>query len=1064
MKKYLLIILCLMCYLPSFSQSIVTGKVIDAHSKSPLSGAGIKAVSNENTVSDQNGNFKINLKQIDTVIYVSYIGYSTEIVSVKKFNDTIIVYLKQAENLLDVVNVSSGYQIMPKERIAGSFTQIGKDLLNEQVSTDIMSRLSSVTNGLVIDKSSSSSGRLLIRGLSTVRGPNAPLIILDNFPYEGDIQNINPNFIESVTILKDASAASIWGARAGNGVVVITTKKGSFNKPLQINVAVTNTFTSTPDLQYLRQISSDSFISIEEELYKRNYYASSIASLTRPQVSPVVELLVSKSAGQLSEDDYKNRIDYLRKLDVRDEFAKHFYNRAYNQQYSVNFSGGDKKYQWSTQTGYDHNKSELDAVYKRTNLRFQNSFKPIDNLQFSADLLYTQSLRTSGKPGYGDINASVSGIYPYAQFADDQGMPLPIAKRRQAYINSLQGSKLLDWNYFPLTDHLHSLNERKINDIIVNTGLNYKFLDGFSADLKFQYQQQRNDSRNHWNEQSYFARNLINTFSQTNVSSGELIQRIPFGGILDLATVSLNTQNLRGQINYQKSWGNHDFNIIAGQEIRNAKTLGNGNRTYGYNDDILTFSNVDYNTQFPEFISGSLSQIPQNHYFDDKTVRFVSLYSNAAYSYKSKYSATMSLRRDASNIFGISTNNKWTPLWSIGGSWEISKEPFFTNKSLNYLRLRATYGINGNIDPAMSTVSTIRYIATNPNIPGAPYAQFNQYANPELSWEVSKTTNIGIDFRLANSKLNGSIDIYQKNGENLFGFEQLDYTGGIGTNIVKNTASIVGKGIDVELNSTNINHHNFAWKTHFNFSFNKDKVIKYYLLSRAANNFVGSTNAVISAIEGTPIYSIYSYKWAGLNPSTGDPRGYFNNQISQNYSQLLFNSQIDDLKYHGPASPVFFGSIGNTFSYKQVSLSFRIVYKLGYYFRRSTINYTNMFSTYNGDVDYVKRWQNSGDELKTYVPSIIYSNNANRDAFYAGSEPLVERGDHFRLQYININYTPDVKRLPKFLQNNLSLFFNISELGILWKANKHDIDPDYRGINTLKPSTNFSFGLRAAIN
>lgn len=1060
MKKFTFTIGFLLLFLSAYTQIIQNGKVLDEGSGKPLPGAAIKTHSGKQTLTDQEGNFSIRLSPADSSIYVTYIGYLAQNIKILSGNVSIIVLLKQSENSLQEVIISSGYQDLPKERATGSFTQLDNKRFNEQIGTDVLSRLPAIANGMTLDKTVDNRGRLLVRGISTIRGPVAPLVILDNFPYEGDLQNLNPNLVESITVLKDAAAASIWGARAGNGVIVITTKKGNYNNPIRVDLTAANTIGSKPDLSYLRQVSSSEFINAEEELFNKGYYNSNIASINRPQLSPIVELLILRNAGQITEAEYKSQTDYLRTLDVRDEFNRYFYRPSFNQQYALNLSGGTEQHSWSASSGFDKNRSELNEGFQRTNLRFQNKFRPIPNLQLSADLIYTQNNRTSGKPGYGEIIASVSDLYPYARFADNDGNPLTIAKRRQTYINTVGQGKLLDWNYYPLTDYEHSSNNSDLNEMLLNTGINYKFFKGFSADLKFQYQRQQSNGRNHRDSESYFARDLVNTYTQINSGTGNVSYMVPPGGVLDLSNGVVSSQNLRGQFNYSNSWGNHELNIIAGQELRNTRTVSDNYRIYGYNGDILTFGSVDYNTPFPQFISGSTSYIPQNNSINDKVIRFVSLYSNAAYSYKSRYTLTGSARRDASNLFGLSTNNKWTPLWSVGGSWEVSNEPFYKEGFLHYLRIRATYGSNGNIDPAMSTVSTIRYVGTHTYMPGVVYAQFNGFANPGLTWETSNTTNLGIDFKIRSSNLSGSIDFYQKNGKNLFGYEQLDYTGGIGTNILKNTASIRGRGVDIELNSKNISTANFQWNTHFNFNFNKEKVLSYYLLSDAANLFVGNTYSGISAIEGTPVYSIFSYRWAGLNPNTGDPIGYVNNQPSQNYSQIVFSGKVDDLRFHGPALPVYFGSIGNTITYKRFSLTARLSYKMGYFFRRQSISYSAMFSNYRSDIDFSQRWLVPGDESRTQVPSMIYTNNTSRDDFYAGSENLVERGDHVRLQYINLNYQPDIKKFSRLFQNNLNLFFNINDLGIIWKANKHNIDPDYRGIHVLKPAATYSLGLR----
>src|SRR3546814_769645 len=201
-------------------------------------------------------------------------------------------------------------------------------------------------------------------------------------------------------------------------------------------------------------------------------------------------------------------------------------------------------------------------------------------------------------------------------------------------------------------------------------------------------------------------------------------------------------------------------------------------------------------TKYPDFVTGGLSYIPQSKGFDELTTRFVSAYANGSYAFKNRYMLSGSARRDASNLFGLNTNDKWNLLWSVGASWEISREPFYRLNSVPYLRLRSTYGFSGNIDPSMSALTTIRYVAVSPNTPGAPYARPDNYSNPDLRWETAGMFNIGLDFTSLGGKLRGSLEYYRKMGKDLFGVAQMDATAGIGNTIDKNVANIREMGVD----------------------------------------------------------------------------------------------------------------------------------------------------------------------------------------------------------------------------------------------------------------------------
>lgn len=275
-----------------------------------------------------------------------------------------------------------------------------------------------------------------------------------------------------------------------------------------------------------------------------------------------------------------------------------------------------------------------------------------------------------------------------------------------------------------------------------------------------------------------------------------------------------------------------------------------------------------------------------------------------------------------------------------------------------------------------------------------------------------------------------------------------------------------GHGFELELRTRNFDRI-FKWQTQFNFSRVKDAITDYYQTSSLGRDFINTfSNVRISGLEGKPVYAIYSYRSAGLDPLTGEPRGYINNIISNNYSSITGSgSALSDLKYHGSAIPTVFGSLGNTLAWKNISLNFAFVYKMGYCFRRESINYSNLFSNWVSHSDFERRWQKPGDESHTDVPALVYPTTAAKNNFYSGSEVLVEKGDHIRLQYINLSYELNRNVLPRLPVKSLTIYTNISNLGVVWRANKLGIDPDYNyGSNRLLPSKIYALGIRTNLN
>lgn len=1064
MRNLIIIIVLIIFTLSVNGQQKNNGKVISAETGEPLNRVTIKSGSTKNMIyTDENGLFVLLLNSEKDTLECTRVGYRKKRMLVHQ-GESLLIKMEPLEQILEEVSiVSSGYQKLAKERVTGSFSFIGQKIFNQQVGTTVLSRLEAITNGVFVDRSTvGGRGNLVVRGLSTIRGAKGALIILDNFPYEGNLDNLNPNDIANITVLKDAAATSIWGARAGNGVIVITTKRGKFNQPLTIDFNVNSTIITKPDFGYLKQMSSADFIAVEELLYTKGRYKDDITSINRIGLTPIVELLIRKDKGEISNDFYNAAKADLGRVDIRDQYARYIYQQGLNQQYALSLNGGSARQNWSLATGYDHNSSELDEKYNRFNMRFQNTLRLVKNLELTASMFYTQSKSSSGRPAYGMIRSGTD-LYPYARFADDQGNSLPIMKdNRMGYIDTVGKGRLLDWKYYPLEDYKHLVNTVSVSDLLISTGLNYRLINGLFLDVKYQFERQQTNGRNLSDKDSYFARNLVNTYTQLPTAK-EIIYKVPKGGVLDLANNVLQSHNLRGQLNYSNNWNKHEVNIIAGGERRDSKTLFDQSRVYGYDDLLMNYGNVDYLTSFPEFKTGTRSYISDNRSLDENVNRFVSAYANGSYTYDGKYTVSMSARSDASNLFGLKANDRWNPLWSAGASWEVSKENFYHLTLLPYLRLRSTYGVSGNVDPYMTAVTTIAYMRNSKYTP-SPAAQFRNFFNPDLTWERSAMFNLALDFRFKGNRFSGSIEYFNKRGTNLFGNELIDYTGGIGSIVLKNAASTKGNGMDIEVNTLNIVAGDFSWASNLNTSFYKDQVIDYYLPDMQANNFIRSMPS-ISGITGKPVFAIYSYKSAGLDPLNGNPRGYVNGTVSDDYLLLTGNTvKLKDLNYHGSALPVFYGSLGNTFTYKGISLAVRFTYKLGYYFRKSSINYGSLISEGIGHADYGARWQKPGDESSTKIPSLVYPNNASRDVFYMGSEVLVDRADHIRLQFVNLSYDLHQDKM-KFLPfKSMSIYINAANLGLIWTANKGNLDPDYQMPNVLKPSKTFSLGIRANLN
>lgn len=1041
-------------------QVIISGKVTNEKGE-PLAGATVTVKEVKKSVmTDKTGSFTFTDIPVGSVLIISYIGYLPAEYKIKD-QSPVLVRLQPVVNELDelTINLNTGFQQLPKERATGSFSFIDNKTLNQQVSTSVTDRLEAVVNGLYVDRSTTSPG-LRIRGLSSIRGPKDPLIIVDNFPFLGDIDNLNPNDIENITVLKDAAAASIWGTKAGNGVIVITTKKGKFNQPLSADFNFNTKIISKPDLWYLPQASSSDYIDAELFLFSKGFKFSDTNNINHPPFSPVYEWLFKKKNGTVSAAEADAAINQLRTKDVRNDFRKYLYQPGLNQQYALTVKAGTTNHSWLLSAGFDKNTGTLYEQYQRASGRVLNNFRVGKKLRINTGLTYAETNTVSGNQGYGSSLSSI-GLYPYASFANEEGLPLPMVKQyRLPYIDTLGGGKLLDWKFYPLTNSKHEIQRSLTQNLLLNIGLEYTVLKGLDLTLLYQLERENQSNTSLFDNESYYTRDLVNTFTQVNTSTGVTTYKVPLGGIKDVSNEALTGKNFRAGLSYKKIWSSSELNIIAGNEIRERIFTTNGFRTYGYSDNPLSYSIVDNVNLYPTFITGSSSLIPSysGSAFSESNTRFVSFYGNAAYTFKSMYIISASARQDASNLFGVAANQKWQPLWSGGISYLLSREKFYHFDFIPTLTIRATFGYNGNVNPSKYGITTTTSESNSPYTQSPVYS-FLSFYNPGLKWEKVRIANMGIDFASKNNRVKGSIDFYRKKGIDLFGIVPIDYTAGIGVTTEKNVASMSANGFDMDISALPVKGL-ISWQLGLNLSFNQDKVTEYYLSTLRGSSFVGKRN-IISGLTGKPVYSMFAYKWAGLDPANGNPKGYYLGVESTDYAKITGSGTlVSDLAYFGPVMPKYFGSLSNTLSWKNLSISAVIIYKFGHYFRRPSVEYSTLTTSVFQHKDLAERWRNPGDEMFTNVPSMPYPNSTSRDAFYLNSEVLVQKADHIRLKYITLNYSFPVQKLKSTRIKKIEAYLNANNIGLIWTANKEKIDPEY--ISSLQPPRDIAFGIRCS--
>lgn len=1039
-------------YLPAEQQKpdeVIRIKVVDSLGN-PLQGASVSIMNHDQQgITNAEGTISLKAKPAN-VMQISFVGFQTRNITVTTamFSTTDYYVIKLRAAISDMkeitVNFSTGYQKIAPERATGSFSYLDSALINRSVSRNIIDRIKGVTSGVLFDNSTGTGNGFNIRGRNTIFANADPLIVVDNFPYDGELSNINPNDVEDITVLKDAAAASIWGVRASNGVVVITTKSGKYGRPAVVNFNSNITVGEKPRLFTAPQLDPDEVIALEEHLYGKGYYSRLVASAS-DYISPVVQILYDKSRNLITDAEAQQQINALKGNDLRDELLEHYYRPSVNQQYFASVSGGGAQNTYYMSVGYDRGVG--DVKYNENNrisLNAQNKYRLMNNkLEITTGITFT-SENTRSRNG---TVLNKTNTRPYTKLTDENGDPAALLTYKRSWLDTIGMGKLLNWTWRPLEEMTSADNRSVVNNYLVNAGIKYNISRALNFTVNYQFSKGITQSNYLASEKSYSVRNLINSFSVVNYTTGAVTRPVPEGAILNRLSANYTSHQVRAQLGYQKKWQLHELTAIAGSDVKDYNQLTDVSTLFGYNKELATSKDVNYVDNFRSLISGFQIPLPYKPYQSGTADRYVSMFANGIYTYKERYTASASFRRDESNLFGVKANQKGVPLWSAGLGWTISKEPFYKISWMDLLKVRVSNGYNGNVHKGLSAYVTTQILsgASGLNRFGNQFAMLVNPPNPSLRWEKINVTNFGVDFSMFNQRLSGSLEYFFKSGKDIIGSSPAAPSSGIFT-FMGNSADISVKGLDVVLNSINVQTRHFSWETNFLLSRAIDK-IKDYKLDPFPLGFR----------VDYPFNALFSYRWAGLDPENGDPLGYLEGKTSSDWAGIINVDSIGmNTMYSGTAMPVYFGSLRNTFRYKKASVSFNLVYKMGYVFRAPSVGYHSLYNLDNLHPDYRTRWQKKGDELFTNVPSAMYPNDLSRDDFYKSSQVLIASGSHVRLQDIQADYSFVLRNLGA-RSYNCSIYAYASNLGLVWRSNKKDLDPENL---SMAPQRLFSFGFK----
>ena len=1033
--SYLLLILF---YGLVFSQTLIKGKVTDPDGD-PLIGVTIfNETTKKGAVTDGSGNYLISANSGDELTF-QMIGMKTQTIA---FTGQTALNAQLAEDIIETGEVVvTGFQEVDRKLFTGASEHLKMDDIRAIGMVDVSRVLEGQVAGVNVDNVSGTFGtapRIRIRGNASINGNNQPLFVVDGVILEdlsnvntddlisgnantligSSIANLNPGDIESFEILKDASATAVYGARAANGVIVITTKRGKSGQ-LQVNYTATFSGKFRPTYNQFDLLNSEQELSVYRELSEKGIVDISTAVRARNYgaLGKMYTLIANHEldwgeGGGLNEE-FLNQYENAN----TDWFGELFRDFGLQQQHSLSFTAGNERSNsyYSISFLDDQGQTTADKVSRFTGTA-RNTYYISDKFTFGLKL--GVSYRDQKAPGTrnreldpitGQFNRDFD-INPYSYSLNtarsirprDEGGNLEFFRRNFAPFNIINE---LENNFIGI----------RVVDVSGQTDFEVTPTENLSLKgvLQIRYATTERDHviTENSNQAEAFRANgtqfiqdannlLFNDPSNPGLNPTVVL---PQGGFNYLDRSDLLNFFSRISGDWSKTFNEiHEVSTLAGQELRLT------NRT----ESSVTGLGVLYESggivvTDPSIVEFFNLQNIDIFSLNEEKDRFIGWFINVGYAYKSKYVANFTFRYDGSNQLGNSIQARFLPTYNVSGAWNVYNESFMDQFSfISDLRIRTTYGVSGNLPPEASALLNLQADVTLRPTDVEPFLFIQDLTNTELTWEKLNEFNIGTDFSLFQGRIDLTADYYIRKSFDLIGVVQTSGIGGQGLK-VGNFADMKIKGFEFSINSTNYSQSDFIWRSNVNMGYSRDKIVNLDFGSRLVDA-IGQNGA---AVLGRPRRSLFSTDFAGLN-NAGVPT--FIDKDGQTVLQfdLQDRQDLEDaLIYEGSTEPRISGGITNTFSYKGFSLNVLLSYKLKYKIRLNDA----FFATYS-DFDALPgqladRWAVPGDEGLTDIPVIVDRNVAQSNGnigqayqLYNKSTVRVANGDYLRLKTVRLTY------------------------------------------------------------
>lgn len=1076
------------------STRTMTGKVVDP-TGNPLPGVTVIIKGTKvGVATDVNGQFAITLadKSEQTLIF-SFVGMQTKEVTCTAGKPVTVVLQPDAAQLDEVV--VTGYQNINRRDMVGSYTTVKADDIMMPAYNSIDQMLQGKIAGMVVVNSSSRVGRnpkITIRGTSTILGNTDPLWVVDGIiqadplPLDnssmvtGDMADLignqiswlNPADIESITVLKDASATAVYGSKASNGVIVITTKKGKADRT-SLRFSSNFSFRARPTYDQFNFMNSKERIQFSKEAYDAG---ARYQSEPVPQIYTYEGLMHMYNQRLITESYFEEQMQHLETVNT--DWLDILTRNSFSHNYNLSISGGSQKVTYNASVGYSSNRGiEVGNDMNQFSAR----------LNVSAELMKSLRIDFNVNGTFGDNKGYGAGVNPLT-YATSTSRALPAydadGKRafykRQVNYSLNSEDQLLGYNIENEMDNTYSKNKSNRFDVSLN--LNWDITSWLKYQLVGSVAHNANNSEAYAGEKTYYiASNYRGYDYGTEVSGSAKFKAamLPFGGELTTSDTRVISYNMQHKLLFSKTINtNHRFNAMLGFELRSDDNKNNSNRVWGYVPergekliqptalaDLTPIGRVDYKTW------GILTALYQGAWSNTSiTNNNVSYFATLAYSLKDRYVLNVNVRADASNRFGQDVNKQFDPTYSFGVSWRMAEESFIKDNLswLNQFNVRATWGIQGNV---VNSISPDLIATQNGVLPvyNEYFLTISSLPNPHLKWERTKTWNLGLDMQLFNG-ITMSAEYYGRRSNAIISQDIAQEYGR--STMQLNGGKITNQGVEFTMNVTPYQRKDFAWTIGINASKNWNKSKTSDITAKAdeltKNDFLNNNGQRLLK-KGYPLDGFWSYSFAGLSAETGYPT--FNNMEFETPDKAIDPTTF--LVYTGERNPYFTGGLNTRVRYKNLTLGADFSLLVGSKKRlpnpyenfangKIPDPYNNLSKTLN------KRWKKPGDEQYTNIPALYTAvddsynmdlPDGTRESIYsmwANSDALIADASFLRCTQLSLSWNMARELCAKFGATSFSISANVNNVFVIASKRFNGFDPELG--DSVMPKI-FSFGL-----